>query len=145
MVDFRCGASVKRAVSSSKDRWVTIRSAQWLRIASSFVPASPTRYQIFLRVDGCTLLQLSSPAMFLQETALSSPLLVAVSALLLTLGWRASGSALHQYFTRKMTVLLDLHEVGQPRPVLQRIKGTAIVCGGRCAIYRAVHNKLLTS
>lgn len=68
----------------------------------------------------------------LQDVLLSRPSLAAVFALLLTLGWRTLGSILHQFFLMKMTVLPDLPNIGQPRPPSLRIKGTAIICGGRC-------------
>lgn len=67
----------------------------------------------------------------LQDVLLSRPSLAAVTALLLTLGWRTLGSSLHRFFLKKTTILLDLPNIGQPRPSSRRIKGTAIICGGR--------------
>lgn len=47
------------------------------------------------------------------------------------LAWRLSGTYLNDYFTRKCTVLNELEHIGKPRPDSGRIKGTAVVCGGR--------------
>ena len=61
----------------------------------------------------------------------SKPALAALSVLFTSLGWRALGSLLHRYFLRRMTVLPDLPKLGQPRADSKRIKGAAVVCGGR--------------
>lgn len=55
----------------------------------------------------------------------------ALSILALSLGWRALESIVHHHFLRRMTILLDLPNIGQPRPDSQRIKGAALICGGR--------------
>ena len=49
------------------------------------------------------------------------------------LAWRLGGSALDKYFTDKLTVLNDLDSLGpaHARPDDKRIRGTAVICGGR--------------
>lgn len=66
----------------------------------------------------------------------------ALSILVFSLGWRALGSIVHRHFLRRMTILLDLPNIGQPRPDSQRIKGAAVICGGRfvrCQTMIVVH------
>ena len=41
------------------------------------------------------------------------------------------GNALDDYFLRKYTVLPDIEHLAQPRSDDKRIKGTAVICGGR--------------
>ncbi|KAH8116326.1 hypothetical protein DFH11DRAFT_1506179 [Phellopilus nigrolimitatus] len=64
---------------------------------------------------------------------LATAKITAVSLLLLTALWRICGSFLHRLFTRKLTVLYDLPEIGKARPDNKRIKGTAVICGGSIA------------
>lgn len=55
--------------------------------------------------------------------------------------WKIAGTLLHKYFTRKMTVLSDLPKLGVSRPDQSRIKGTAVVVGGRSvttSLYKSV-------
>ena len=47
------------------------------------------------------------------------------------LAWRMTGKYLDEYFTRKTTVLYELENIGVARSDNQRIKGTAVICGGR--------------
>lgn len=56
---------------------------------------------------------------------------VAFLILTISLGWRALGFILNRFFLRQSTVLLDVPNLGRPRPPSQRIEGTAVVCGGR--------------
>ena len=64
----------------------------------------------------------------------STPLQVAAGAAvpLASLAWRMAGKYLGDHFTRKFTVLHELEHIGVARPDNQRIKGTAVICGGRC-------------
>lgn len=64
----------------------------------------------------------------------SLPSQVAVGAVALPLAllaWRISGNYLNDYFTRKSTVLYELEHLGEARPDSKRLKGTAVICGGR--------------
>ena len=45
---------------------------------------------------------------------------------------RFLGKCLRAYLLRKHTVLYDIPKLGGPRPDEKRIKGTAVICGGRC-------------
>ncbi|EJD02492.1 uncharacterized protein FOMMEDRAFT_157715 [Fomitiporia mediterranea MF3/22] len=47
--------------------------------------------------------------------------------------WRFLGRWLHVYFTRKMTALYDIPNIGRPRANEKRLQGTAVVCGGSIA------------
>ncbi|THH06443.1 hypothetical protein EW145_g4086 [Phellinidium pouzarii] len=51
----------------------------------------------------------------------------------LLLAWRLGGTYLDRYFTRKLTVLCELDDIGNPRPDNKRIQGTAVICGGSIA------------
>ena len=41
------------------------------------------------------------------------------------------GTYLRNYFTRRDTIVFDLPNLGKPREKGKKIKGTAVVCGGR--------------
>lgn len=45
--------------------------------------------------------------------------------------YRLAGNALDENFTRKYTVLQDIDRLAHSRNDGQRIKGTAVICGGR--------------
>ena len=75
---------------------------------------------------------LPPPLMSFQGPLLLRSSLVVFTTFLLRLGWRTLGTTLNKYFTRKMTILLDLDSIGKSRPPSQKIKGTAVICGGRC-------------
>lgn len=57
------------------------------------------------------------------------------------LAWRLGGSALDKFFTRKFTVLDDLDSLGpaHARPDDKRIRGTAVICGGRYIGSQSLH------
>ncbi len=48
----------------------------------------------------------------------------------LLVAW-AAGWFLRRFLVRRHTIVKDVHELGKPRPDGRRIKGTAVVCGGR--------------
>ena len=45
--------------------------------------------------------------------------------------WKIAGRLLRRHFFRKLTVVDDLHNLGLPRAPHQRLRGTAVICGGR--------------
>lgn len=45
--------------------------------------------------------------------------------------WKAAGSLLRSYFLGRYTVMKDLPNAGKAREDRERIRGTAVVCGGR--------------
>ena len=47
------------------------------------------------------------------------------------LSWRAAGYAIRQYFVKTMTVMNDIPNLGIATSDENRIKGTAVICGGR--------------
>ena len=63
----------------------------------------------------------------------ASPITVAIVALpiIVTVLWKVGGSLLRDYFLRRYTVVKDLPNAGTPRQDEERIKGTAVICGGR--------------
>ena len=60
---------------------------------------------------------------YLTGAACSLPLLYA--------SYQLAGSVLDDHFVHKYTVLPDLAHLAQPREDSKRIKGTAVICGGR--------------
>lgn len=67
-------------------------------------------------------------------SSLFTPAQVAAGAALLPLSflaWKRTGTYLNDHFTRKSTVLYELEHIGEARPDDRRIKGTAVICGGR--------------
>ena len=64
----------------------------------------------------------------LEQLALASTI-VAIPIL-----WRLGGAALRRYFTSRYTVAYDIPQVALEREEGERIKGTAVICGGRYAI-----------
>ena len=48
--------------------------------------------------------------------------------------WRCFVFFLRRYLTRRSTILFNIPNLGLSRPEETRIKGTAIVCGGRCVL-----------
>lgn len=50
---------------------------------------------------------------------------------LIVLAWRIAGNYLYDYFARKSTILYELEHIGEARLDSDRIKGTAVICGGR--------------
>lgn len=63
------------------------------------------------------------PSIYIQVTLGSIALLLPC--------WKIAGTLLHKYFTNKMTVLSDVPKLGVSRPDQSRIKGTAVIVGGR--------------
>lgn len=63
------------------------------------------------------------PSTNLVGAACSLPLLYA--------SYHLIGNVLDDHFIRKYTVLADLDTLAHPRSDDKRIKGTAVVCGGR--------------
>jgi hypothetical protein len=49
----------------------------------------------------------------------------------ITVTWRVCGYCLRRFFVRKFTVTEDLKHLGKARQDEQRIRGNAVVCGGR--------------
>ena len=45
--------------------------------------------------------------------------------------WKVTGSLLRSFFVGRFTVMKDLPNVGKARPDNERIRGTAVICGGR--------------
>ena len=45
--------------------------------------------------------------------------------------WRIVNKVIRDYFVRKYTIIPDLRSFGRSRDEGKRIKGTAVVCGGR--------------
>ncbi|KLO08762.1 hypothetical protein SCHPADRAFT_944175 [Schizopora paradoxa] len=64
-----------------------------------------------------------------------SPKVLAIVAapVLAVAAWKVTGSLLRSYFVGKFTVMKDLPNVGKARPDDERIRGTAVVCGGSIA------------
>lgn len=56
---------------------------------------------------------------------------VAITLPLLFLTWRLSGRFLYTYFSRKTTVVHEIGSLGEARPSDKKIKGTAVIIGGR--------------
>ncbi|KAH8117861.1 hypothetical protein DFH11DRAFT_1503246 [Phellopilus nigrolimitatus] len=52
---------------------------------------------------------------------------------IILIAWRVCGSYLNRFFTRKFTVLHDVDNLGKARTEQNRIKGTAVICGGSIA------------
>ena len=46
-------------------------------------------------------------------------------------GLRVLGSRLRQSMLEKETIVCELEHLGKPRPEGEKLKGTAVVCGGR--------------
>ena len=70
----------------------------------------------------------------LSETMDSSTLAKAslvAAPLALPLLYKSSSSLLHNFVSKRTTVLHDLPDLGEPRADGRRIQGTAVVCGGR--------------
>ena len=61
----------------------------------------------------------------------STPVKISIALVALPILWRVSGTLLRRLLIRKLTVVEDLKNLGQPRLPGQRIKGSAVVCGGR--------------
>ena len=55
----------------------------------------------------------------------------AVCALSAAVIWKVAGHILRLYLLRKLTVVDDLPELGSPRIEKKRLKGAAVICGGR--------------
>lgn len=65
-------------------------------------------------------------------SSLVSPITAAAVALPFTyVVWRLSGRYLYAYFTRKTTVVNEIKDLGKARPESERIRGTAVIIGGR--------------
>ena len=62
---------------------------------------------------------------------LPSSLTIVASAIAAKVAWNLGGGLLRRYFVRKYTVIDDLPYIAEPRPENQKVKGTAVVCGGR--------------
>jgi hypothetical protein len=45
--------------------------------------------------------------------------------------WRISGYLLRQFLIRRLTVIEDVKRLGQERARGKRIRGNAVICGGR--------------
>ena len=56
---------------------------------------------------------------------------VGVALPFLYLVWCLSERYLYTYFSRKTTVLHEIESLGGSRPADKRIKGTAVIIGGR--------------
>ena len=78
--------------------------------------------------------QVATPGSLTETSMQLSQLAIAVVVLpgAITL-WRLFGSLLDKFCTRKFTVLYDIDHLGpaHARPDEKRIKGTAVICGGR--------------
>lgn len=62
----------------------------------------------------------------------SPKVLAAIAAPFLAVAaWKVTGSLLRSYFVGRFTVVKDLPNVGMARPDSERIRGTAVICGGR--------------
>lgn len=51
---------------------------------------------------------------------------------------------MHRYLIMKATVTYDIPNLGVSRPDKQRVRGTAVICGGRCEKYCNRHCSLLS-
>ena len=48
--------------------------------------------------------------------------------------WKIVGHLLHRYIVKNNTVVYDIPNLGVPRRDESRLKGTAVICGGRYLI-----------
>lgn len=73
--------------------------------------------------------------------AVSSQVAVGACAIpLAVLAWRFLDKYLDDYFIAKATVLKELESFCVPRPDGRRIRGTAVVCGGRYAQFVLIYS-----
>lgn len=61
----------------------------------------------------------------------ASYLTLAFAAATVYIFWHFGGKALQRHLTQHFTVAYDIPRVGNERREDERIKGTAVVCGGR--------------
>lgn len=64
--------------------------------------------------------------------------------ILLFLMWKLLAILIHRYLTMKATVTYDIPNLGVSRPDEQRVRGTAVICGGRWEKCRNRHCTLLS-
>lgn len=67
---------------------------------------------------------------------LNPPKLIAVvlgAPFLAVAAWKVTGSLLRSYFVGRYTVMKDLPNTGKARPDGERVRGTAVICGGSIA------------
>lgn len=79
----------------------------------------------------------------LMSLSASQVTVVACAAPIVYLTWKIGGHYLYKHFENKSTVLNELKHIGKPRPDSKRIKGTAVICGGRW-IFQILYYHLLT-
>lgn len=82
----------------------------WIKIRNSALPALRTIWKF---------------------TEYRNPAFLAVGLVLSTAVWGALKRTFRQFISARTTVLLDLPNLGNSRPNEARIKGTAVVIGGR--------------
>ena len=82
-------------------------------------------YTIFVKVAG------SSSSVYCAMVVGTKQVQLAFAFVVVPIGWRVLGFFLRRFFYRKLTVLEELKQVGKPRSDGQRVKGSAVVCGGR--------------
>ena len=94
----------------------------WFAVAFAAVPALIRQLR-----EGRPHLIPSWTKMATKEQVVLASAVVAVPLI-----WRLGGIALNRYFTRHFTVAYDIPQVAFERDEGKRIKGAAVVCGGRC-------------
>ncbi len=83
----------------------------------------------------CTdLVNLNTPFVVVHpRDMLNPPKLIAVvlAPFLAVAACKVTGSLLRSYFVGRYTVMKDLPNTGKARPDGERVRGTAVICGGR--------------
>lgn len=62
---------------------------------------------------------------------LSTRAKISLALVAIPLVWRISGYLLRQFLIRRLTVIEDIKRLGQERARGRRIRGNAVICGGR--------------
>ena len=69
---------------------------------------------------------------------ISTGLSTTVAFFILAGVWKFGAKALRNHLFYKYTILGDIGDLGSPRDSKDRLKGTAVICGGRCVVKRGL-------